>query len=83
MKNSSAKVIAFGGVFAAVAMVIMNLGGLIPGATYVCPMLCMLILSLVNRMCGRRIGWAWYGAVAILSLLLPPDKEASAVFTCL
>ena len=83
MRNSSAKVIAFGGVFAAVAMVIMNLGGLIPVATYVCPMLCMLILSLVNRMCGRRIGWAWYGAVAILSLLLSPDKEAAAVFTCL
>ena len=83
MRNSSAKVIAFGGVFAAVAMVIMNLGGLIPVATYVCPMLCMLILSLVTRMCGNRIGWAWYGAVAILSLLLSPDKEAAAVFVCL
>ena len=35
------------------------------------------------RSCGRRIGWAWYGAVAILSLLLGPDKEAAAVFAFL
>ena len=30
-----------------------------------------------------RIAWAWYGAVAILSLLLAPDKEAAAVFAFL
>ena len=68
---------------AALAMVIMNLGSLIPVATYVCPMLCMLILSIVCKMCGNRIGWAWYGAVAILSVLMAPDKEAAAVFVFL
>jgi hypothetical protein len=26
------------------------------------------------------MGWAWYGAVAILSLLMGPDKEGSALF---
>ena len=69
-----------GGVFAALAVVIMNLGGLIPMATYVCPVLCMLLLSFVDRACGKRIAWAWYGAVSVLSLLLSPDKEAAAVF---
>lgn len=83
MRNSPAKQIAFGGVFAALALVIMNLGSLIPVATYVCPMLCMLILALVTKMCGNRIGWAWYGAVAILSCLMAPDKEAAAVFVFL
>lgn len=68
---------------AALALVIMNLGGLIPVATFVCPMLCMLILALVCRMCGNRIGWAWYGALAILSALMGPDKEAAAVFVFL
>ena len=68
---------------AALAMVIMNLGSLIPVATYVCPMLCMMILALVCKICGNRIGWAWYGAVAILSCLLAPDKEAAAVFVFL
>lgn len=79
MRNQS-RVVAFGGMMAALALVIMNLGGLIPVATFVCPMLCMLILSFVVKMCGRRIGWAWYGAVAILSVLMAPDKEAAAVF---
>lgn len=65
---------------AALAVVIMNMGTLIPVATYVCPMLCMLLLQVVTRYCGKRIGWAWYGAVSILSLLLAPDKEAAAVF---
>ena len=83
MRNTPAKQIAFGGIFAALALVIMNLGSLIPIATYVCPMLCMLILAFVTKMCGKRIGWAWYGAVAILSCLMEPDKEAAAVFVFL
>ena len=81
MKQS--KKMALGGIFAALAIVIMSLGGLIPVATFVCPMLCMLLLRLVTQLCGKRIGWAWYGSVAILSLLLGPDKEASAVFVFL
>lgn len=80
-KNSAA--IALGGVLAALAMVIMSMGTLIPVATYVCPMLCMMLLQVVLRSCGRRYAWAWYGAVAILSLLLAPDKEAAAVFAFL
>ena len=83
MKKTPAAIIAFGGMMAAVAMVIMNLVGLIPVATYVCPMLCMMILTVVIRFCGKRIGWAWYGAVAILSVLMAPDKEAAAVFVFL
>lgn len=72
--------VAFGGVSAALAVVIMSLGGMIPFATFICPMLCILILSFVIRMIGKRIAWAWYGAVAVLSLLLSPDKEAAAMF---
>jgi len=83
MRKTPASQIAFGGIFAALALVIMNLGSLIPVATYVCPMLCMLILAFVTRVCGNRIGWTWYGAVAILSVLMAPDKEAAAVFVFL
>ena len=71
---------ALGGVFAALAVVIMTLGGFIPVATFVCPMFCMSLLRVVTLTCGNRTGWAWYGAVAVLSLLLGPDKEAAAVF---
>lgn len=83
MRNSGAKQIALGGIFAAMAVVIMSLGGLIPSATFVCPMFCCLILQVVYRLCGERIAWAWYGAVAILSILIGPDKEAAAVFVFL
>ena len=81
--RGEARKIALGGMMAALAVVIMSLGGLIPVATFVCPMLCMLLLAFVTRFCGSRIGWAWYGAVAILSLLMGPDKEAAAVFAFL
>ena len=83
MRKNKTKSIALGGVLAATAVVIMCLGGLIPIATYVCPMLCCLMLQLVLKICGGRIAWAWYGAVSLLSLLMTPDKEAAAVFLAL
>ena len=70
---------ALGGLLAALAVVIMGMGTLIPVATYVCPMLCAMILQLVLKTCGKRMAWAWYGAVSILALLMAPDKEAAAV----
>ena len=81
--RTNSRQIAFGGMMAALALVITSLGGLIPVATFVCPMVSMLILAFVTKMCGKRIGWAWYGAVAILGMLLGPDKEAAAVFVFL
>ena len=80
MKKTPASQIAFGGMMAALALVIMNMVGLIPIATYVCPSLCMVLLSVVLKLCGKRISWAWYGAVAILSVLMAPDKEAAMIF---
>ena len=74
---------ALGGVVAALALVVMCLGGMIPLATYVCPMFCAVLLMVVLRLTGSRIAWAWYGAVSILSMLLGPDKEAAAVFVFL
>ncbi len=79
MRNN-AKQMALGGILAALAVIIMSLGGMIPVATYVCPMLCCILQFTVLRFCGSRVAWAWYGAVAILSLMLGPDKEAAAVF---
>jgi len=80
MNNSSAKSIALSGVLAALAIVIMCLGGMIPIATYICPMLCALICFFVLRLCGRRIAWVWYAAVSLLCVLVGPDKEAALVF---
>ena len=82
-KRTPAANIALGGILAALTVIIMSMGTLIPIATYVCPMLCCLMLQLVLKICGGRIAWSWYGAVSLLSLLMAPDKEAAAVFLAL
>jgi hypothetical protein len=74
---------ALGGMMAALALVVMCLGGMIPLATYVCPMFCAVLLMVVLKLTNARIAWAWYGAVSILAMLLGPDKEAAAVFVFL
>ena len=79
-RRSPAFAVALGGMLAALAVVIMCLGGLIPIATYVCPIICTMLLAVMLKLCGKRIAWAWYAAVGILSALFSPDKEAAAVF---
>jgi len=82
-KRTPAANIALGGILAALAVVIMGMGTLIPVATYVCPMLCAILLQLILKICGEKIAWGWYGAVSILSMLMAPDKEAAAIFLVL
>ena len=81
--QSKAYPIALGGMLAAVAVVLMCIGTIIPIATYAAPVLCMMVCQTVMKLCGGRIAWAWYGAVALLGLLMAPDKEAAAVFLVL
>jgi len=80
MRIGAAQKVALGGVLAALATVIMSFGGLIPLSTYICPMICTVLCYVVLRLCGKRIAWAWYAVVSILSVLLGPDKEAAGVF---
>ena len=80
MWQNNTRRIALCGVLAAVAVVIMCLGGIIPITTYACPMLCCMTQFLVLRLCGRRLAWTWYVSVSLLTLLLGPDKEAVMVF---
>ncbi len=82
-QNKPSVMMAIGGIFAALAVTVMSMGTLIPVATYVCPVICMLLLQTVLKACGKRTAWAWYGAVSILSMLMAPDKEAAFVFAFL
>lgn len=81
MKKS--KVMALCGVLAALAIVIMCFGSMLPFMTYVCPVICICITQFVLKLCGKSAAWTWYAAVCILSLLLCPDKEAAAIFAAL
>ena len=78
-----AKRIAMGGVTAALAVVIMCFGGLIPVATYICPIICCMLLQIISGVLGVKLSWVWYTAVSILVFLLGPDKEAAAIFVFL
>ncbi len=80
MRRNSANQIALCGVLAALVVVLMCLGGMLLLATFICPILCCLVLKAVLSLCGKRLAWAWYGAVSLLCLLLSPDKEAAALF---
>ena len=83
MRNVNTKGIAICGVTAALAVVIMSFGALIPFATYVCPVLCILLGNAVFHICKARFAWTWYVAVAMLSCILCPDKEAAFVYVLL
>ena len=74
---------AFGGMMTAVAIVIMTLGSIIPLNTYTCPVVCIFLTRPVMERCGRTIGWCYYLAVMLLSLMLAPDREAALVYTLL
>ena len=74
---------AFGGMLTAVSVVIMTLGSIIPLNTYTCPVLCIFLTRPVLERCGRMIGWCYYLAVMILSMLLAPDREAALVYAFL
>lgn len=78
-----ARQMALGGMLTAAAVVVMSLGSIIPVNTYICPVLCILVNRLVLEHFGRRIGWCYYLAVAALSLLLAPDREAALVYAFL
>ena len=76
MKKISYKV-ALGGVLAAVALLIMFTTGLAPFLTYVAPMFAGMLA--IMMMVEVSYGWATltYVAVAILCILITPDREAA------
>lgn len=72
--------LALCGMMAALSVVILCLGGVVPMATFACPMLAMLCL--IGPVCEYGTGPALlvYAAAAILGLLLGPDKELTLFY---
>lgn len=77
------KKIALTGMMCALSAVIMMMGGLIPLATFCCPLLAGITLIPVFVECGEKLSWGAYIAMAILALMLCPDKEAALLFAFL
>lgn len=74
IRKRSAKA-AFCGVMTALGVTFMALGGLIPLATYVAPMLAGVLLVPVYLEYGRKTAWLMYVATALVSAMLSADKE--------
>ncbi len=72
--------IAVGGMMTALAVAAMLLGGVIPAATFCCPAIAGILLLPVVAECGHRVALGAYAAIAALSLILCPDKEAAMLF---
>ena len=79
----TSKKIALTGMMCALAAVIMLLGGVIPLATFCCPLLAGIVLIPIFVECGEKLSWGAYIAISILSLMLCPDKEAALLFVFL
>ena len=79
MREQSRKV-ALCGVLCGLAVVVLLLGGLFSPAVYCAPLLAMAVLLPVLEEYGPGTAGAAYGAVAILALLLVPDRETALVY---
>ena len=83
MRRGKSTEIALCGMMTALAVVILCLGGLIPAATFCCPVLASLVLLPVMQRWGRRDAVLVWTASAVLGLLPGPDKEAAALYAAL
>ena len=72
--------IALGGMITALCLVLMFLTGIITIGTYALPAIAGALLIVMVVEMGARWAWAVYAAVAVLSLLFAPDKEAALLF---
>ena len=81
--RSESRRMALCGVLAALAVVFLGLGGIVPLATFCCPILAMVCLVPVVQSFGLRTSLVFYAAVSVLGLLLTPDKEVGLFFAFL
>ena len=80
MRRKRTAQLALAAVLCALAVTVMMLGGLIPAATFCCPMLAAFLTIPILFECGTGMALCAYAATAILSCLLGPDKEAAALY---
>lgn len=71
------------GMMTALSVTVMLMGGVIPLATFCCPVLASLALVPVLLEAGKKWALSAYAAAAMLSLILSPDKESALLFAFL
>ena len=81
--NRSSRRMAVSGMMVALGTAAMLLGGVIPIATFCCPAIAGLALIPLAFDCTRVHALSAWAAIALLSLMLCPDKEAALLFVFL
>lgn len=81
-KVKPARAIAFSGVFCALALVVMIITSLLGIFTYAGPIFAAAALIPICEEFGPRTGLTAWAAVAILGLMLLPDREMALFFIC-
>lgn len=71
------------GMMVALGMTVMLMGSVIPLATFCCPVIASLALVPVLVEWGKKWSMAAYAAIALLSLMISPDKESALLFAFL
>lgn len=83
MRTQKSWSVAYCGVAAALCVVLMLLGAVIPIAMFIAPALAGFLIATVCTECGRKMALTDYAAVSLMSLLFVPDKEVALVFAVL
>lgn len=82
-KKSKSKQMALGGIFCALAILLMLMGGILPIATFTAPVFASLCLLPILIEMGVKTALLCYGAISLLSFMLVPDREAALFFVLL
>lgn len=80
MRAGKSRRVALCGVLGALALAFLMLGNLIPLATYCAPALAAVVLIPVLQEYGVRWALTLYAAVALLAVLILPDKELALMY---
>ena len=79
--RKSSSIIAFGGVIAALCLVLMLLSGVLQVATLAIPALSGMLLMFIVIELSAKWAVCVYAIVSVFSLLFVADKEAALMFT--
>lgn len=83
MRNQASRRMALCGITAALMIMVMMMGSILPFSTYSTPALAgVLSIPIIWEM-GPRMGGLVYLAVSLLSIFMVPDKEAAFLFVFL
>lgn len=75
--------LALAAMLTALSAALLCLGGIVPLATYLSPILASVAVLAAREECPLRYAVVCYGAAAILGLLLSADKESALLFAFL